>query len=86
MKKIIVRKNRNVGATGATGATGGTEEDSKNSTTDEDGIGNEDSLILEEKEIVEEEGKDMEAAATSDECEELRVMAEKDTKLCAPPA
>ena len=77
--------NKKLSATDGTSATGVTEEDN-NSTIDEDGIGNEDDgLILEEGEIVEDGGKNMEAAAARDECEDSRAMVEEDTKPPGAP-
>ena len=60
--------------TNTIGATGATEEDS-NSTIGKDRARNEDDgLSLEEGEIVEDEGKNTEAAVASDESEDLCAM------------
>ena len=75
-------ENKSLGATGATGAT---EEDS-NSTIGEDGAQNEDDgLILEEREIMEDGGKNMDAAVASDECGEDSRAIEEDTKSSGAP-
>ena len=76
-------KNEDMGATGATDATGATEEDS-NSTIGKDGAQN-DGLILEEREIMEDGEKNMDAAVASDECGEDSRAIEEDTKLSGAP-
>ena len=76
-------ENEDLGATGVIGAT----EDDSTSTISEDGARNEDnSLILEEREIVVDEGENTEAAVASDECGDSRAIEENTKSSGAPPA